>query len=184
MPDPIVTDPALLPVVPNPLDPPADPPSDLGDAGKRALNEERTARQEAERARKSLEKELADLKAQSMTDTEKAIAQARAEGKTEALGAANGRLLRAEVKALAGGKFADPADAISFLHLDEFKVDGDGEFDTKAITKALDQLLKDKPYLAGGIPNRVQGSGDGGARGGNPGGADMNALLRKAAGRA
>lgn len=155
----------------------------LGDAGKRALEEERAARRDAERARKTLEKELETLRQQSMSDGEKAVARAKAEGRTEALATANGRLLRAEVKALAAGKLADPADAVHFLNLDGLTVDDDGEVDAKAITKAIDQLLKDKPYLAAGS-QRVQGSGDGGARGPATAHADMNALLRRAAGRA
>lgn len=156
--------------------------TDLGDAGKRALDEERSARREAERARKALEKELADLRSQSMSDAEKAIAKAKEDGRSEALTVANRRLVTAEVRVAAAGKLADPADAVRFLDLEEFKVDDDGEVDAKAVGKAIDQLIKEKPYLAAGA-SRVQGSADGGARGNGSQGVDMNTLLRRAAGR-
>jgi len=72
---------------------------------------------------------------------------------------------------------ADPADAVHFLDLSEFEVSEDGEVDSKAIAKAIDRLVKDKPYLASGAP-RGSGSADGGARGGSKPEADMNAWLR------
>lgn len=155
----------------------------LGDAGKRALDAERAARQTADRARKAAEKELETLRSQSMSDAEKAVAAAKAEGRSEALTAANERLVKAEVRIAAAGKLADPADAVRFLDLADFKVDADGEVDAKAVAKAIDQLVKDRPYLAAGT-TKVQGSGDGGARGTSQTGVSMNDLLRQAAGRA
>ena len=95
-----------------------------------------------------------------MSDTEKAVAAAKAEGRTEALSAVNGRILRAEVKAAAAGKLADPEDACSMLDLDAFKVGDDGNVDTKAIVKAIDDLVKAKPYLASGAkPSALPGGG-------------------------
>lgn len=149
----------------------------LGEAGQRALAAERAARQDADRARKALEKELADLRTQSMTDAEKAVAKAKEEGRTEALAAANERLLKAEVRAVAAGKLADPSDAIRFLDLGDFKVDDDGNVDTKVIGKAIDHLLKEKPYLAPGKTGKPSGSGDGGPRGGS-GQPTMNDIIR------
>lgn len=54
------TPPVEPPVVP-PVAPPGDP--ELGDKGKAALDAERQARRDEEKARKAAEKELADLKA-------------------------------------------------------------------------------------------------------------------------
>lgn len=157
---------------------------DLGDSGKRALTEERTARRNAEKAAKASKAELDKLRAEGQSEAEKAIAKAKAEGSAETLAKANARVLKAEVRAAAAGKMNDPADAVHFLDLSDFEVGDDGEVDAKAIAKAIDALLKDKPYLgkgdgAGGGSRRSTGSADGGARGG--GGkpaADMNAWLR------
>lgn len=152
---------------------------ELGDAGKQALANERTARKSAERTAKAAKAELGRLKADGATESEKAIAKAKAEGATEAAGKANARILKAEVRAVAAGKLNDPADAVAFLDLSEFTVSDDGDVDTSAIAKAIEKLLKQKPYLAKGETVRTTGSADGGARGGNGSkGTDMNAWLR------
>lgn len=148
---------------------------DLGDAGKKALEAERTRAKAAEKAHKAAMKELADARkrladidASSKSDTEKAIEKAKAEAAEsatkEAVSKANARVLKAEIRAAAAGKLADPADALRLLDLDDFDVDEDGEVDAKAIAKALDELVKSKPYLAakGGRP---AGNVDQGVRG-------------------
>lgn len=161
-------------------------PEGLGDAGKRALDSERDARARAERELKDANARLEKLEKDAMSDSEKAIAKAKEEGKAEALTVANERLVRAEVKAAAGGKFADPDDAVAALvvsgQLKEFKVDDRGNVDTKEISKALDALLERKPHLAARA-RRPSGSGDGGARKDAPTGTDMSALIRQRAGR-
>jgi uncharacterized protein YdaU (DUF1376 family) len=76
-----------------------------------------------------------------------------------------GRLVRASVKAQAAAKdFADSDDAGGFLSTAEF-VNADGEVDTDAIDKALDELLERKPHLRKAepgprppMPNAAQGS--------------------------
>ncbi len=136
-------------------------PDTLGDAGKRALAEERSARAAAEKKAKAAEKELADLRKTTMTDQEKAVADAKAEGRGEAFKEANSRVLRSEIRAAAAGKLADPSDAPALLgELDRFLAD-DGEIDSKAITSAIDALVKAKPYLApaGSKPGRLPGGG-------------------------
>lgn len=74
---------------PQPTDPPVEPePSDdLGDAGKKALEQERKARRDADKRAKDATAELEKLRQQTMTDQEKAVAAAKAEGKAEALAA-------------------------------------------------------------------------------------------------
>lgn len=155
----------------DPADPPADPPKDpaLGDPGKKALDEERAARRDAERtakaaekARKELEERLAAIEAENATDQEKAIAAARKEGESEATARANTRIIRSEVKAAAATKLNDPNDAIAMLDLSQFEVDADGNVDEKAIASAIDELVTAKPYLAVGATPRT-GNGDGGA---------------------
>lgn len=73
----------------------------------------------------------------------------------------NARLIRAEVKAAAAGKLADPADAPKFIDLAKIKIGADGDPDAKQIKKAIEDLLKDKPYLGAS----AQGWGDVGGGG-------------------
>lgn len=115
-----------------------------------------------EKAAKKLQADLEKAQQSSMSEQEKAVAEARAEGRSEAMKASTERLLRAEVRSLAAGLFADPADAVHFLDLDQFIPDDDGTFDTKAIRRALEAKVAEKPYLAA-APGA--GSGEGGPRG-------------------
>lgn len=123
---------------------------DLGDAGKRALTAEREARKAAEKAARETAAELEELRKATMTDGEKAVTEAREAGRSEALAAANARIVRAEVLAAATGVLKDPADAVGFLDLGQFTVADDGEVDTKPITAAIAELVKTKPYLGTG----------------------------------
>ena len=115
--------------------------TDLGDAGKRALDEERQARREAEKARKTLEKELAELRQQSMSDTEKAIEQARIEARTQVLAEFGGKVAAAEVRAAAAGRLeAEQVETLlDGLNLSRFVKD-DGDVDRDAVTKFVDGI--------------------------------------------
>lgn len=153
------------------------PDEPLGDAGKRALESERELRKDAEARAKAAER----AQREATSDREKAIADAKAEARREILDEANGRLLRAEVKAAAAGKFANPEVAVKLLDLSLFKVADDGSVDTKAITAAIDTLLADEPYLAAKV-TAPSGSADGGRKGEPaPSKLDMNSLIRAAA---
>lgn len=152
----------------------------LGDAGQKALQEERAARKAAEKAAKTAAEELERLKVATMSESERAVAEAKAQGRKDALAEVNGKLLRSEIKATATGKLADPADAAALLgDLDRF-LDKDGEPDSKAITSAIDALVREKPYLAaaGSRPGALPG---GGAKPSN--GFNMNDQIRHMAGR-
>lgn len=112
------------------------------------------------KARQKLERDLKKMQEATQSESEKALAAARAEGRTEALSVSNARILRAEVKAAAGGVLQDPNDAVRMLDLDDFEVDEDGEVDAKAIEAAVIRLAKDKPYLAvGAKPSALPGGG-------------------------
>lgn len=160
-----------------------DVPSDLGDAGKKALAEERQARKDAERQLKELsskasraddlEAELQKFREDAMSDQERALEQARKEaleqGRNEALTSVNERLFRAEVKAASAGKIIDP-DLLSdslvaqrILGLDDVPITADGDVDSAAIVEAVDALLAAKPHLAVSA-TRTPGSADQGAR--------------------
>lgn len=99
-----ITPPATDGTPPAPPAPPAPAPAgsgDLGDAGKKALDEERAARREAEKARKEMEGRLKELeplaaKAQQLEDSKKT----ETEKLGEKLTAAEKRAVEAEQKAL------------------------------------------------------------------------------------
>lgn len=143
----------------------------LGDAGKKALDAMK-AKYKAERdKRRAAEAKLTEAGKKDETGKdgkEPDAERVRRDAEQAALSKANARILRAEVKAAAAGKLADPADALRFLDLDSFDVGDDGEIDTDELADAIADLLKDKPYLAaaqGGT--RFKGTADGGARNGN-----------------
>lgn len=147
----------------------------LGDAGKKALEQERAARKAAEKEAKrakELEAELSKLREDAMSEQEKAITKARKEGAAEALVEANVRIAKSEARALAAGKTRDPEVAVQLLgDLSEF-VTEDGDVDADAMSAALDKLVEDKEYLAVGDRQPVPGA-DQGARGGNKGASQL-----------
>jgi hypothetical protein len=174
------TPPADSTATPPPEPPPAAPDDGLGEAGQKAIAAERTARKAAEKAAKTAQDELDKLRTATMSETEKAIAEAKAEGRKTALSEVNGKLLRSEIRAAAAGKLADPDDAPLLLgDLDQF-LDKDGDPIPKAIASAIDTLVKSKPYLAsaGSRPGPLPG---GGAKPSN--GFSMNDEIRRMAGR-
>lgn len=141
------------------------------------------ARREAAKHRTDLRKtstELETLRKSAMSDQEKAISEAKTEGRKEAEASVRLERVRDKVEAKSAGKLADPEDAPALLgDLSRF-VNDDGTIDTKGISEAIDKLVKAKPYLAASRPS---GSFDQGARPNTPAGADMNRLIRQAAGR-
>ncbi|MCG6499455.1 hypothetical protein [Kitasatospora sp. A2-31] len=139
----------------------------LGDAGKRALDAMKAKWREERDRRKAAESERDQLKATKPTeggdDADSIRTQVRAEARAEAL--RERALDRLEAKA--ARVLADPEDARAYLsaRVEDF-IDGDA-IDTEAITDALEDLLKRKPYLAAtaaGSRPRFEGTGDGGAR--------------------
>lgn len=141
----------------------------LPDAVKAVLaKERRTAREATQRAR-AAEKERDDIKKAHMTESEKAIADARAEGRAEAMKTTGVRLVDAEVKAAAAGRKGDVGALLEGLDRSRFLTD-DGEPDSKAIAAWVDKVL---PSKAGPLDLGQ------GARGGSGGTTDMNQLIRE-----
>lgn len=130
---------------------------ELGDKGKRALASMKGKWKSERDKRKELEDQLAQ---QGSADEAETVLR---KAEQTALAKANTRILRAEVKAAAAGRLADPADAYKFLDLDQFEVDDDGNVDSDEVADAIDDLIKSKPYLAAATAKRFQGTGDGGA---------------------
>lgn len=97
-------------------------PEDLGDAGKRAIDRMKTERNTAIRAQKKAEAALAER--------DKTIAE---QAQT---------IKQLKVEKLASGKLREPALALKLL------ADLNGSEDDKTITKAIDKLISEHPYLA------------------------------------
>jgi hypothetical protein len=91
-----------------------------------------------------------------MTDAEKAVAAARAEGKAEAEAAATLKVVAAEFRARAAGKIANPEAALAILDLSKLVKDGDA--DTKAIDALIAQLaaVPAPPAPPGHVPPGVR----------------------------
>ena len=170
-------DPAVEPVEPDDAIDPAGGDSDadpegadqLGDPGKKALDTMKGKLKAERERRRALEAQLAERDKPADGDQPDPDALVR-QAEAQALARVNERLVKAEVKAAAAGKLADPADAHRFLDLSAFEVDDDGNVDADEVADAIDDLLKSKPYLAaqGGTPKpRFQGTADSGARKGN-----------------
>jgi hypothetical protein len=82
-----------------------------------------------------------------MSDQEKALAEARAEGRTEAVKTAGIKLAAAEFRAAAAGKLADPAAALEVLDLTKF-VGEDGDVNRRGLTALVDKLAAALPAPA------------------------------------
>lgn len=130
----------------------------LGDEGKKALDRWKAR---AKRAEQELAKAGGPSKSQSKATDDEQSAIEKAE--QAVMAKANARIIRSEIRAAASGKLADPKDALTFIGLEQFKVDEDGEVDSDEVAEAIDDLLKQKPYLGAATAKRFQGTGDGGA---------------------
>jgi hypothetical protein len=143
---------------------------------KTALDRERAA----SRTNAAAARELTALKASQQSDTEKAIHAAREEASREVSAKYTARIAGLSVRAAAGGKLRDPEDAVAHLRdrLGDF-VGDDGEVDDKAVSAAVDQLLKARPYL--GV-EKAPADFDGGQRSGTSGTKNMNDVIRRSVG--
>ncbi|MGI8711091.1 MAG: hypothetical protein ACR2LA_08885 [Acidimicrobiales bacterium] len=116
---------------------------------------------------------LADLEKQSMSDIEKAVANAREEASTEARRSYGTRLVDAEVKAATAGRTVDVEALLDGLDRGRFLGD-DGEPDTAAIGAWVDRIAPLRPGpldLGQGVRTTTNDA------------PDMNVMLRTAAGR-
>ncbi|MFJ8154818.1 hypothetical protein [Streptomyces sp. NPDC094468] len=143
----------------------------LGDAGKQALDRMKERWRKERERRKAVESERDQLKgAGGNADDPERI---RTEAAAAATAKANQRIVRSEIRAAAAGKLTNPRDALHFLDLGQFEVDEDGQVDEDEVADAIENLLKERPYLGAAAAKapepRFQGSGDGGARKGSSG---------------
>lgn len=129
----------------------------LGDKGKRALASMKGKWRSERDKRRDLERQLSQ---KNQGNGDDAVAKATA----AATATANTRIVKAEIRAAAAKKLADPRDALRFLDLEQFEVGSDGEVDADEIADAIEDLISSKPYLAAAPAKpRFQGTGDGGA---------------------
>jgi len=141
-PEPVEPD-APDPGPPEPAKPePGEPgePRGLTPADRAAL--ERSIGDER-RQRLALQKQLDELHQQNMSDQEKAVATAKAEGRAEAEHEAALHLAAAEFRFAAAGRIADPGAALELL--DVAKLLTDGQPDPKAIAAAIERLAGPAP---------------------------------------
>lgn len=133
----------------------------LGDKGKRALDEMKQKWRTEKQRRQQVEAKLAQAGNDSGDKTDPDTI--RQEAEQQANSKANARIVRSEIRAAATGKLADPKDALTFLDTSTFEVDENGDVDSDEIADAIEDLVKNKPYLAAQGGKRFQGTGDGGA---------------------
>jgi hypothetical protein len=160
-PAPPAADPPAPPTPPVPPAPPAPPaPADPPKAPDDLA--ELRASLEAERKKtRKLEADLVKAQQQGMTEQEKALADARAEGKAEAAAEHARDLAAAEFRAQAAGKIANPDAALAVLDL--AKLVKDGQPDKDAIGAVVAQLAAVPPppgHVPAG-PRQQPANGDG-----------------------
>lgn len=115
---------------------------------KTALETERTQRKEFEKELKALRAAEEKRAQESMTETEKAIAQAKAEGMAETARSFGARLAHAELKAEAASKGVDLSEVGDLIDVSKL-LDEEGEVDTKAVKAAVARFAKLAPTIPG-----------------------------------
>lgn len=135
----------------------------LGDPGKRALEALRTELKAERDARKAEKQELEDLKSKSLTDTERAIADAKKAGAAEVTDRFHAQVRRSEVKAALSGAGINAGVLDLAVKADEFlalKVTDDG--DVEGLDEAVKAFKNTHKELFSKPAS--DGSADGGAR--------------------
>lgn len=118
-------------------------------------------------------KELETLRQQSMSDTDKAVAVARAEARTEALREAGAKLAESHMRLAAAGRNVDIDALIEGVNVAKF-LDDAGDPDVKAITAWVDRVAP--PATADTTGKRDTGTGVRGQS--KPALNDDNVLMR------
>lgn len=159
------------------------------DKERRAARDSARTAKKAETALAAATTELEQFRQAQMTEQEKAVAAARAEGVAEGRTAGNQALVRAAVISAAVGKVANPGHAFAILTdqgaLRGIEVNETGEVDNDAIKTAIDSLVEADPQLAVTAPVRDPQFGNRQPATGTPPNTDaaFDAFLRAARGR-
>jgi uncharacterized protein (DUF885 family) len=165
---------------------PATGAPEVGEAGQRAIDREREARRTAERERNELRARIKAIEEKDLPEAERVSRRLTEyeERNRELEQRLRDTSLRSAVVGTASRLgFADPDDAVRLVDRTSLEFDDAGE--PKDVEKALKALLAAKPYLAS-TAVRPSGSADAGNAGtsATDGTIDMNALIRRDAGRA
>jgi hypothetical protein len=157
---------------PDPKPPAGDPPPDPKPDPNAETPEQAVKRLEglvtAERkARQKAERELAETKRSAMTDDDKRLADARAEGRTEALKEVAAERAADVFRGLAAGKLGDVDAALEVLGpgLAQYVGDDGTTIDRDALGKVVERLGKAAPAAPvqpARVPAGPRGDGDGG----------------------
>ena len=132
------------------------PPGGSGDDWEAKYKAEQKAKRDLEKKYKgvmtkdeadSLRAEIAKLQGK---EKEFEAAQKVRDAEAAALTKANERVVARAVREHAATLLASPEDALKFIDLTQFEVDEDGDVDDAAIKAAVEELAKNKPYLATG----------------------------------
>lgn len=115
------------------------------------------------RRAKDAEAELEKLRTEQLSESEKAIVEARQEARKEALGEVNQRLIAAEIRAAAATAGAiDTDDVVQLVDATQITVEDDGTI--VGVNDVVAALLEAKPHLVRSEPRfTVPGDGGGGA---------------------
>lgn len=113
--------------------------SELGDAGKSALEAERRARRAADRELKAARADLDALKASLMSESEKAVAEAKADGLAEGLRTGSSKIVHAEIRAAAAGRPVDVDALLEGVDASRF-IDENGEVDRTGIVAWIEKV--------------------------------------------
>lgn len=163
-----------------------DYPEGLGDAGKRALDRMKAERDAATAQAKAAERERDELKAATLTDTEKAIADAKKAGAAEVTERYQGQIRRAEVRSALTAAGISPQLLDLAIRADEFaalKVTDDGA--VSGLEAAVEAFRKGHGDLFAAKTPSAAGDAGLGPRGTPaPAGTDMNSFIRRQSGRA
>lgn len=101
--------------------------------------------EERAKANADASRELDKLRQSQMSETEKAVAEAKATGRSEALREIGGRLVDAEVKAAAAGRLTDGQRDALLDGLDRTRfLTEDGDVDTARVAKWVDSIAPAK----------------------------------------
>jgi hypothetical protein len=97
--------------------------------------------EERSKANADAAKELEKIRASSMSETEKAVAEAKVQARLEALVEVGGKLATAELRAVAAGRIDDEQLSTLIENLDVTRfLDDDGEVDSEKVKKFVDGI--------------------------------------------
>jgi dsDNA-specific endonuclease/ATPase MutS2 len=127
------------------------------DDARRALEHANSEAAAFRHERNRLRDELAQLQRENETERQQAIREAVEHDRRErdsshaaTIAAYERQFASMAIQARAGGRFADPADAVRYLDVDRLLAEHDKRKRDQMLDKMLNDLLEAKPYLAHG----------------------------------